>query len=232
MNSPLIPFDRQDPAKILFIGNSYTYYHAMPEILAGLSEAAGGPQLDVQWHTVPSCNFERHVLETRALEAIRGDAWDVVVLQDKSTGPVDNPELTWKYAPVLHEAAVEQGARTLLYLTWARQHLPEMQRTLDEVYYGVGREMGVPVAPVGRAWEASLQAKPDLTLHDADRSHPLPAGSYLAACVFYATLFGRSPESLPARIGDDEQTLVDVPPASAAHLQQIAWETVSQADEP
>jgi hypothetical protein len=43
-------------------------------------------------------------------------------------------------------------------------------------------------------------------------------GTYLAACVFYAALFGLSPVSLAYT--------ADVPASTAAKLQQIAADTV------
>ena len=76
------------------------------------------------------------------------------------------------------------------------------------------------VAPVGRAWERALR-DPAMTLHDPDGSHPSPAGTYLAACVLYATLTGESP------VGLDDGGL-GLAPASIARLQQVAWDTVQE----
>ena len=44
---------------------------------------------------------------------------------------------------------------------------------------------------MGVAWQQSLKDDPKLVLHAKDGSHPAPAGSYLAACVFYATLLDK-----------------------------------------
>jgi hypothetical protein len=55
-------------------------------------------------------------------------------------------------------------------------------------------------------------------LHDRDRSHPTPAGSYLAACVFLAALLRASPLGIDAGVpglGED-----------MAALQEAAWESV------
>ena len=50
------------------------------------------------------------------------------------------------------------------------------------------------------------------------------AGSYLAACTTYATLFKKSPVGLPYNAGLD--------PAIARHLQTVAWETVQAYKQP
>ena len=68
---------------------------------------------------------------------------------------------------------------------------------MSENYTEVGRAIGATVVPAGLAWQHCLAAHPDIVLHDKNQSHPNLAGSYLAACTFYATLFlGRS-KSIP-----------------------------------
>ena len=74
-------------------------------------------------------------------------------------------------------------------------------------------------APVGDAWERSLAERPAIVLHDADGSHPSPAGTYLAACVFYAVLTGR-------RLDGVDGAPLGVDPADAAALRTLAEATV------
>ena len=94
----------------------------------------------------------------------------------------------------LFDAAIRAaGARTALYLTWARLNAPQSQRAITDAYTSIGREIGATVVPVGVAWEQVLAAPDAPVLHDKDGSHPTPAGSYLAACVFLAALFDESP---------------------------------------
>jgi hypothetical protein len=55
-----------------------------------------------------------------------------------------------------------------------------------------------------------------LALHDRDQSHPTPAGTYLAACVFLAALFNQNPVGLdPGPAGLDRQDM--------ALLQRATW---------
>ena len=60
-------------------------------------------------------------------------------------------------------------------------------------YLAIGRELGATVVPVGLAWETFGRTHTGPPLYDRDQSHPSVAGSYLAACVFLATLFGSHP---------------------------------------
>jgi hypothetical protein len=69
-------------------------------------------------------------------------------------------------------------------------------KSKSTAYYKVGKEVGATVAPVGVAWEKTVRGNASINLWQKDGSHPSLAGSYLAACVFYATVFGESPVGL------------------------------------
>ena len=61
--------------------------------------------------------------------------------------------------------------------------------------------MRVPVAPVGYTWYQVRHDHPEIVLWQDDGVHPTPAGTYLAACVFYASIFRQSPVGLSFRGG-------------------------------
>jgi len=216
----------KDSCRVLFVGNSYTYGNDLPNVLSRLA-ASGKPAVKIQTdrHVKGGCTLERHVAEGEAVKKIREGAWDVVVLQEQSTRPVLEPAKMPGPARALHAKIVKSGARTVLFMTWARQHKPEMIEALARQYNAVAKELGAGVAPVGRAWQAALKARPGLVLHKKDKSHPTALGTYLAACVFYAALTGRSPQGLGNAglkpVGEDD----------AAFLQQIAWQTVNGGGE-
>lgn len=93
-----------------------------------------------------------------------------------------------------------------------------MQDAIEAGYLEVASEIGVAVAPVGVAWQRALEQHPELALWQRDGSHPSPEGTYLAACAFYATLLGASPEGASYLAGLPEET--------ARFLQAVAAETV------
>lgn len=62
----------------------------------------------------------------------------------------------------------------------------------------------------------------------ADQIHLRPEGNYFVALVFYATLYGTSPEGATSTIRNRWGWLsVDIPPARALRYQEIAWDVVS-----
>ncbi|MBK9629341.1 MAG: hypothetical protein IPO56_17065 [Flavobacteriales bacterium] len=77
-------------------------------------------------------------------------------------------------------------------------------------------------APVGVAWKQVRDTHPLINLYAADGSHPSVEGTYLAACVFYCTIFQES--CVDAAFNSS------LPPDTAAILRSIASATV--LDEP
>src|SRR5271169_3959760 len=71
--------------RILFIGNSYTYFNNLPEIFSRLA-MAGQPGLSVETTaiTVGGSTLAQHRQRGAAQKAIREGHWDYVVLQEQS----------------------------------------------------------------------------------------------------------------------------------------------------
>jgi hypothetical protein len=180
---------------VLFIGNSFTARNDLPGLIAGLAEASGH-HLQHQLIPVGGASLRTHWNKGYAQNRIKEDHFDYVVLQEQSTLPVKNATRMHENVRLFDGVIRAAGARTALYMTWARQHVPETQRAITEAYESIGSEIGATVVPVGVAWETFLARCKSPILHDKDKSHPTLAGSYLAACVFYAVMFAGSPTDL------------------------------------
>ena len=194
--------------RILFIGNSFTARNDLPGLLAQLVHAGGKGELECELISSGGASLRMHLNKGEAQTRLQTSGWDYVVLQEQSTLPVKNPKRTGENIREFDAVIKAAHAQTVLYMTWARQNAPETQAALSETYTEVGGEIGATVVPVGLAWRDCLAAHPAIVLHDKDQSHPNLAGSYLAACAFYATLFiGRS-KSIPAiDIGLEAETV-------------------------
>jgi hypothetical protein len=215
--------------QVLFIGNSHTFLHHMPQMLTELVQAAGqGWMLQAEQCVGDGASLEWHWNCAATREKIAARRWDYVVLQDRSAGPLENRESFERNARLLDATIRPQGARTVFYMTWANRARPETQAGLSEAYGTIARELGALLAPVGSAWQRAQQLDPALLLHHADGRHANPAGSYLAACVFFAVLLGVSPVGLPGCIAIQGKMRPELAHGAAALLQQAAWDTVSQ----
>jgi hypothetical protein len=226
----LSPTNRK-PLRVLFIGNSYTYFNGgMGTLVQSLASAVkGGRGLEFVEVTKGGQTLEGHWNDGKALAQIRKGGWDYVVLQEHSLRPLLDRDKMYTYAKKFDAEIRKVGAKTVFFETWARKNRPEMQSGLDLAYTGIAKEVTAMIAPAGMAWRTALKDKPALSLHIGDMSHPTPAGSYLNACVIYETLFGRSPEGLPRTIRTAAgKVLVNLSDGDAKLLQQVAYETCNR----
>ena len=208
------------PRRILFIGNSLTYANdgifthlqrmtasATPPMEITADKAVvGGQYFKTLWEQFPE--------PRRAI----AKGYDVVVLQE------DLPETKVadfkKYAPLFVDEIRKTGARPVLLMAWAYKRLGWISMAeIAQAHRGVGKELGVDVAPVGLAWERVMKERPDVNLFAPDFEHPSIQGTYLETLVVYGTVFRRSPVEtryLPSGIR----------PETGAFLRQVAWESV------
>jgi hypothetical protein len=223
------PSNGQPVLHILFIGNSYTSVNDLPGTFTQLA-CSGGHAVEATSVVTGGWRLTDHAASSNTLDMIKQQKWDYVVLQEQSEVPAIADLRMGVMYPAARQLVAkirERGAQPLFYLTWGhRDGLPyngmptfaEMQNELTIGYTGIGLELGVPLVPVGKAWQKELSQPKVLDLWQSDGSHPNEQGTYLAASVFYASIFKQTPEGLGY--------LSSLSKESAQALQTIAAETV------
>jgi hypothetical protein len=212
---------RSRAINMLFIGNSFTQRNNLPGLLAELA-AARSFLIKHELISVGGASLRTHWNAGRAAKAIATGGFDYVVLQEQSTMPVKNANRMAENVRLFDEAIRRAGSKTVLYMTWARQHAPETQQVIADAYNTIGKELAAIVVPVGLAWREYLSRHDKPLLYDRDQSHPTLAGSYLAACVFLAALLKANPlgtNSGPAGLDQQDRSA----------LQRAAWQRCHQS---
>ena len=221
------------PEKVLFVGNSFTYYNdGLHKHYGNLLRAANLHQPNrnkLRMMTYSGSGLWEHGAALRS--ALTNDRWDAVVMHDYSNGPITQWNRFVAASDTLGSIARAQGAVPLLLMTWAYAGQPEMTAQLAEAYTQRGKELGARVIPVGLAFAAASETldadlySPDLSrfengapVYEKIVKHPSMAGTYLAACTVFATLTGRNPEGLVYAGGLD--------PEVALALQGVAFRAV------
>jgi hypothetical protein len=220
--------------RVLFVGNSFTFYNDMPEMVHELAEEnPDGPAIFSVARTRGSWRFEGAV-DDKGFDSLLEDVhWDAVVLQGQSQ-MLSLDEVFWlqasyPYAEELRRKILFAGSHGILFETWGYREgvnesdsYEEMQGRLFTGVHALAERLRMPVAPVGTAWSVAHHGRPALDLWADDGRHPSRAGSYLAACVFYAELTGRDPSESNFTAG------LDAP--SARFLQETAYALASGLD--
>ena len=187
--------------RMLFIGNSFTTKNDLPTLLSDIAQAGKGITIESKVISAGGASLRRH-WNAGAASTITSETWDHVVFQEQSTLPVKNSNRFHENVRAFVPAMKESGAKMVLFMTWARKKEPENQTLLTDSYNQIGKELKASVVPVGTAWQKLLAKHDKPVLHAEDGSHPTVAGSYLAACTFYATLFGGDSTKIETDLGD------------------------------
>lgn len=234
--------DDRDSTKVLFIGNSYTYYHDLPQMVKSIAASIAQDyrmQLSVRKYTPGGCTFQRHLTMKNEIAAIKEGDWDYVVLQEQSANPAKPTDSvlqnTYPYARQLTELVRRYNpkAKIIFYMTWGHKDgcqepvkdyplintYAGMQERLITSYLEMAYRNNAWCAPVGMAWKRVRSERPYLPLYWPDGSHPSTLGTYLAANVIFATIFQRPFQSTYSPKLDAEL---------AEYIQQIAQQTVLQ----
>ena len=200
--------------RVLFLGNSYTFYNNLPLLVSTLSKSAG-KDLIVESNSPGGLIIEGHLTNLISMQYIRDGKWDYVVLQEQSQLPtIDFYRHNSMYPSM---TAIADTIRKynpcsviISYMTWGRRYggkqcdpsgvhcSPEfrdfshMQDSLESAYVDISNKIKATIAPVDIAWKQVIENS-SYILHDNDLSHPNYDGSYLAACVFYGVINNDSP---------------------------------------
>jgi len=210
--------------KVLFIGNSHTFYNAMPFQVRELLRPQD-PAATVAMCATGGMTLGWHAEQPETRTAILYQDWDAIVLQQK-THPFDGVEALRKDCRALLPYLKKSRAKVWLYMTWAEKRFPANQAILDHAFTQVAQEIGATPAPVARVWCRLREVAPAIEMYDVDQEHASPNGSYLVACAFYTLLTGRSPVGLPARICVNGDVLADIPAPIAQPIHQAVAATI------
>ncbi len=228
--------------RVLFIGNSYTFYNNLPLVLTKLGESAG-EKITVDRYTPGGYRWSQHLADStkdgNKLVDLLAKDWDYVVVQQQSTSlAVSEERRKLSVDSIVALAKKFKGAKILVYGTWGRRDglqgslnsYTKMQNELDIGFSRVVKALkseghNTTLVPVGTAFR-SLWIKPDggeafRALYHPDGSHPGPEGTYLAASMFYAAL-GKD-------LTKANYVAKDVTPARAKELRKLASDTFRAA---
>lgn len=220
--------------RILFVGNSHTFYNNFTGMFVNIVEAMGHKssvyELSQGYYTLKKfsdLDDKGGALLARTLEK---NTWDIVVLQENTNGVMSSSaeEEMYPYARILHEKIKSIGSQTAFFMTWApkngtkdgmkKKTKEELQQIMAENYIKIAKELDSLLIPAGIGFMRCSELYPEIELWDNDGKHPSPAGSYLAACTAYALFYQESPENCTYIATLDKD--------SALKLQKIAAEMI------
>ncbi|MBR0473413.1 MAG: hypothetical protein IJJ19_00270 [Erysipelotrichaceae bacterium] len=182
--------------KVLFVGNSHTFFNDMPELFARFVEKTTGEKPEVVMLAYGGRDYKWHRKEYFAIRFnLMYGNYDYCVLQ-QAAHPYPPKEETLEYGGMLIELCKKYGVKPVIYMTWAEKRFPENQQKMIDTCKQLAKEHDALLAPVGRVWQKVQQSHPEIELYFKDGEHAGPYGDFLIASVFCKLLTGKLSEEV------------------------------------
>ncbi len=240
--APSEPTERKQktPKKLLFVGNSFSFYNnGIHNHLGSLIRTNSEWETGVNRHkllTYSGGHLFEQIISIAGIFETDTRGFEAVILQGHSNEPI-NKKKSKRFEDALQRTVNlvrEQNLEPILFMTWGYKNDSKMAQRIIDAYVQQGKRHKIRVAPVGIAFQQASKRLPDIDLYVPDVSgtfenkiiyredikHPSEAGTYLAACVFYAMLFNKSPEGTPF-----SSNLSNI---DALALQKLSWDVVQK----
>jgi len=191
----------------------------VPAVFEAIARAKG-KEVNVTMVAPSGKDWRFHLSNRETLRAVKSKRWDKVVLQDFSTRPthIGDKKAFFKDGEALSKLIWRSSpqATVVLFRTWARhpgnsmystegkkssfKNFDEMDGQLGKSYRSLLGKLKSGkhakqflLAPVGEAFALTVKDFPTAEIYAPDLYHAAPDGSYLAALVFYSTIYSESP---------------------------------------
>ena len=225
--------------KVLFIGNSNTYFNDMPHLFAEMCEALTGERTEVMMLAFSNRKLDWHCEEYFSVRfALLYGHYDYCVIQQfgHPVPPIGETEPSVEKLVRLCERV---ETKPVLYMTWAKRGEPEKAALISGIYRTLADRYRTLLAPIGELFETVRAEHPEINLYWFDGSHASPYGDYLIAAAFASLLTGQTDlsalpdevvdfrvrfakEKPPSAIEDPNETKIPAEPAVTAILRQYA----------
>jgi len=177
----------KDTLKVLFVGNSFTYYYNLPQVVKAMSNNSETTYIDSYHSLVGGSNLSHHLNQekgSRTIEMLNKEAYDYVVLNHHSLAATDNVSSFFEISEKIVDLIRSKGAKPLFMVTWAYKDNPQMLESISKVYNDMAERLDVDLVPCGSLFEKALSRDPILDLY-SDYKHPSNLGTYLNGLAFF-----------------------------------------------
>jgi len=187
--------------KVLFIGNSMTYFNDMPLLFESIANEKG-KNVDVDFYAPGGTGFVNHYVDNNVYSLFQNNVWDVVVLQP---GTSESGGASWpvnttiargnqmkdsikKYSPC-SKIFLYEISNGIASETTYNNYFTTQTRIKDSITK-LADGMQIPLVAAGECARNHYSTQQDLLLHNSYGDvHPNLNGSYLVACAMFCTIF-------------------------------------------
>ncbi|MBR3295234.1 MAG: hypothetical protein IKI62_03140 [Clostridia bacterium] len=177
--------------KVLFVGNSHTFFNDMPALFARFAEMTTGEKTEAVMLAYGGRDYKWHRKEYFAVRYnLLYGGYDYCVLQQVAH-PYPASEETLQYGKELIDICHRTGTTPVIFETWAEKRFPENQQKMIDTCRKLAQDNDPVLAPVGEIWQKVCKRYPDIELYFRDGEHAGLYGDFLVAAVMCRTMTGK-----------------------------------------
>ena len=206
-------YAQSKPIKILFVGNSMTStVTSIPRNLKEMIKTTGD-KAEIDKFICFGKGFKEYADKKNKYgkqlrKKLKKKKYDYIIFQEQPSAMVTAFEKeTYPCFKTLKKLAVKNGAKPILFMTWRfnynfekktkqkkYKYTPkQMLKILSKNSLKLSADYNVKVVTVGLYFEYSNKILPNIFLwRPKENKHQGKNGAYLASCIFYRELFGKS----------------------------------------
>ncbi|MDA9588479.1 hypothetical protein N9R82_05375 [Flavobacteriaceae bacterium] len=207
----IMSLQAQEKERILFIGNSFTFYWNLPSQVEQMA-LEKGLQWEITQTTASGASLRDHWQGNKALKTkllLGRETFDRVIFQEHSTYPLVHVDTTSFYYNKL-KTLLATKTKVYMYSTWmypgisGKENYPNSTNPIEENLKTQVAGAEDQLLRIGAAFELFASRYPNIELFTDDKKHPSPQGSYLAACVIFSSLSGQPSKGLKRRYSNTD----------------------------
>ena len=194
--------------KVLFIGNSFTYYNDLDKVTEEIGKSIGVDitcdRVAIGAHKLIEFATDGDDGANQIAQKVNNNDYTHIIIQEQSTLPLSN------YSQFLDGATKlvgqlkekEPNAEIRLYQSWGYQNMvdakygntiAECENKVCDAYKKVGKALDLKIHYVGKAFTKWLNDNPDVSpYYSKDNKHPSFLGTYISGLMHVASLTGKN----------------------------------------
>jgi hypothetical protein len=228
-------------SSLMLVGNSFFYYNNSlhnhlgdlikndPNVTSMKRRSITINGSDLPWHDIESYLSNEHIGSFR-IDTKNNNKYvpssntkiDAVIFMGCSLCPIhpDTKDTFQVYVQKYSEIIRDKNAEPMLFMSWPYKNKPEMINSLRNVFINTANKNSLLLIPAGEAFYRFNLSYPEIDLYTKDLRHPSKEGTYLAAAVVFASLYGKATAGNPG--------IMNLDPEVAHKIQMSVDKTVSE----
>jgi hypothetical protein len=182
------PAMRPGTKKILFVGNSLTYFNDLPSRVADIG-ASKGNLVEQEMMAYPNYAIQDHWNEGCLQSMISSGYYDFIVVQQGPSSQADGAQSLLDYGELIQQLCKQHDTKLAFFMVWpARVNYHTFNGVISN-YTSAAYATGAILCPVGYAWKRYIDDTGDWSYYGPDDFHPSAVGTGVAAEIIYNSLF-------------------------------------------